>query len=129
MLLAGCTSFADREPAPVEAAPTTTADPGVCPAERAEPDPGRPRVDYDFRLSDDLRTVTGSETVRFAPDVPTPPRGAGAATFDAAVRCYVDATTWTIANPEDVAAALSDPPAAVEVLIRADALDEDDIPR
>ncbi|RZU33239.1 M1 family aminopeptidase [Blastococcus saxobsidens] len=77
LLLAGCTSFADATPDPGAAAPTTAPappavpDPTVCPAERAAPDPARPAIDYVFRLSDDLRTVTGSETVVFTPDVPT----------------------------------------------------------
>ncbi len=53
----------------------------------------------------------------------------GAETFDAAVRCYVDANAWTIATPDDVGAVLADLPAAVAVLARAGALDEDDFPR
>ncbi|SDX53045.1 Peptidase family M1 [Modestobacter sp. DSM 44400] len=44
---------------------------GACPAERAAPDPDRPVVDVDFSLSDDGRTVTGSESVVFTPDLPT----------------------------------------------------------
>ncbi|RBY91583.1 peptidase M1 [Blastococcus sp. TBT05-19] len=74
LLLSGCTSFADGDPPRVDAAPATTqapADPTACPAERAGPDPDRPVIDYDFRLADDLRTVTGSETVVFTPDLPT----------------------------------------------------------
>jgi hypothetical protein len=73
-LLTGCTSFADGDPARVAEAPAPVeapADPGACPTERAEPDPDRPEIGYDFRLSDDLRTVTGRETVVFTPDVPT----------------------------------------------------------
>src|SRR5690606_12047966 len=56
--------------------------------ERAEPDPDRPVVALDFRLADDLRTVTGTETVVFTPDrvvgelvfrlVPNGPEPAGA---------------------------------------------------
>ncbi|MDP9390072.1 MAG: peptidase M1 [Actinomycetota bacterium] len=53
----------------------------------------------------------------------------GAEMFDAAVRCYVDANAWTIATPDDIGAALADLPAAVAVLTRAGALDEDDVPR
>ncbi|MCW2637305.1 MAG: uncharacterized protein JWQ99_3672 [Blastococcus sp.] len=78
LLLSGCTSFADTlaaegsagstragtSPSP-EAAPKAT-----CPAERAAPDPDRPIVDLTFRLEDDRRTVTGSETVTFTPDLP-----------------------------------------------------------
>jgi hypothetical protein len=77
LLVAGCTSFADGDPARVDAAPATPAtpsapeDPIACPAERSAPDPDRPEIVYDFRLSDDLRTVTGSETVLFTPDLPT----------------------------------------------------------
>jgi hypothetical protein len=66
-LLAGCTG-----PAPVAAAPaTTTPAPGACPAGRAAPDPDRPVVDLAFSLGEDRRTVTGSETVVFTPDLPT----------------------------------------------------------
>ena len=54
---------------------------------------------------------------------------AGAEAFDAALRCYVDANAWTIATPDDVGAALAELPAAVAVLTRAGALDEDDVPR
>lgn len=55
-------------------------------------------------------------------------RRAGAEDFDAAVRCYVDATAWAVATPEDVAAALADLPEATDVLVEAGALDEDDLP-
>jgi hypothetical protein len=69
LLLPGCTSFADTVTA---AAPTSgPAAEGGCPAERAQPDPHRPQVGLDFRLEDDGRTVTGSETVAFTPDRPT----------------------------------------------------------
>ncbi|MCA0146035.1 M1 family aminopeptidase [Blastococcus sp. LR1] len=74
VLLTGCTSFADGDPAGAAATPAppeAAVDPGACPTERAAPDPDRPEIDYDFRLSDDLRTVTGRETVVFTPDLPT----------------------------------------------------------
>jgi aminopeptidase N len=61
--LAGCTA-----PGGPEAAPPPTAG---CPVtERAVPDPDRPLVELDFRLEDDLRTVTGSQTVALTPDLP-----------------------------------------------------------
>jgi aminopeptidase N len=42
-----------------------------CPAiERAAPAPDRPVIDLEFRLDDDLRTVTGTENVTFTPDLP-----------------------------------------------------------
>ena len=47
---------------------------------------------------------------------------AGAARFDAAVRCYVAANAWRIAVPADFAAAIRDLPAAVRVLREAGAL-------
>jgi hypothetical protein len=91
LALSGCTSFADA--AATRGAPTAAtesaepADPR-CPAERAEPDPDRPEVALDFRLADDRRSVTGTETVRFTPDrdvrelvfrlVPNGPRSASA---------------------------------------------------
>ena len=52
---------------------------------------------------------------------------AGAEAFDAAIRCYVDATAWSIATPEDVGRALADLPEALAVLNRAGALDKDDL--
>ncbi|RBY97245.1 peptidase M1 [Blastococcus sp. TF02-8] len=74
LLLSGCTSFAEGDPerdhAPPAASPTSS-DPAACPDGRAAPDPDRPEIAYDFRLADDLRTVTGSETVVFTPDLPT----------------------------------------------------------
>jgi hypothetical protein len=75
LLLTGCTSFADGLTAS-EATPAPGTSPGgpadgdgSC-AERAEPDPDRPRIALDFELADDLRTVTGTETVVFTPDLP-----------------------------------------------------------
>jgi hypothetical protein len=56
-------------------------------------------------------------------------RRAGAAAFDAAVCCYLDADAWRIATPADVGAALAGLPAAVRVLQDAGALDEGDVPR
>jgi hypothetical protein len=47
---------------------------------------------------------------------------AGAEKFDAAIRCYVNANAWRIANPSDLAAALKSLPAAVDVLRKAHAL-------
>jgi hypothetical protein len=54
---------------------------------------------------------------------------AGAAAFDAAVRCYVDARAWSIARPRDVAAALARLRPALDVLVRAGALQPGDLPR
>lgn len=47
---------------------------------------------------------------------------AGAARFDAALRCYVAANAWTVADPVDLEKALRGLPAAVGVLRRAGAL-------
>ncbi|WP_324274451.1 hypothetical protein [Blastococcus brunescens] len=73
LLLTGCTSFADPPAAPDAPAPSAPAaapeDVGGCPAERAEPDPDRPEISLDFALADDRRTVTGTETVTFTPDL------------------------------------------------------------
>jgi aminopeptidase N len=52
---------------------------------------------------------------------------AGPEAFDAAIRCYVDADAWSIATPEDLAAALADLPDALDVLVDAGALDESDL--
>jgi hypothetical protein len=46
----------------------------------------------------------------------------GAAKFDAALRCYVNANAWSIAEPADFAASLADLPAALAVLRKAGAL-------
>jgi hypothetical protein len=46
----------------------------------------------------------------------------GAAKFDAALRCYVNANAWRIARPKDVAAALASLPAALKVLRQAGAI-------
>ena len=54
---------------------------------------------------------------------------AGAEAFDAAIRCYVDASAWRIATPEDLGRALADLPEALAVLNTAGALDKDDVPR
>jgi hypothetical protein len=48
---------------------TPTGDPG-CPAQYADPDPNRPQITLTFDLSADLGTVTGTERVRFTPDMP-----------------------------------------------------------
>ncbi len=53
---------------------------------------------------------------------------AGPDAFDTAIRCYVDAAAWTVATPSDLAAALADLPAALDVLVEAGALDEEDLP-
>ncbi|WP_448615505.1 peptidase M1 [Modestobacter sp. URMC 112] len=57
-------------PAPVPGPAPPPAQAGGCPDERAAPDPDRPVVDLDFSLSDDRRTVTGTERVVFTPDLP-----------------------------------------------------------
>ena len=49
--------------------PAAEAEEAGCPAERAEPDPDRPEVSLDFTLADDRRSVTGTETVVFTPDL------------------------------------------------------------
>lgn len=71
LLLTGCTSFAGTVtgPAPTVASPSPDEAQATSCDERAEPDPDRPEIALDFRLSDDLRTVTGTETVVFTPDL------------------------------------------------------------
>lgn len=71
LLLAGCTAADGTTPGAVPSTPAPTTEPGACPAERAEPDPDRPRVDLEFSLAEDGRTVTGTETVSFTPDLDT----------------------------------------------------------
>jgi hypothetical protein len=69
LLLTGCTSFADTVAQSDAPAPSATPEEESCPAERARPDPDRPEVSLDFRLADDRRSVTGTETVVFTPDL------------------------------------------------------------
>ena len=93
---------------------------------RLEGDVGDSMADFaDDGTSTYFRVVygKGGAALRAARDA------AGAAAFDAAIRCYVDANAWTIATPDDVGAVLADLPAAVAVLARAGALDKDDLPR
>jgi hypothetical protein len=78
LLLPACTSFADTlaDPPTQETVEPTDPGPGpvgadACPDQRAEPDPDRPRITLDMRLEDDLRTVTGTQTVVFTADVAT----------------------------------------------------------
>ena len=47
---------------------------------------------------------------------------AGAAKWDAALRCYINKNAWRIANPNDLRAAMAKLPAAVHVLEQAGAL-------
>jgi hypothetical protein len=75
LLTAGCGSTSEAaapatsSPALSSSAPSTDA--GGCPRERAAPDPDRPVIGLTFSLAEDLRTVTGTETVVFTPDLPT----------------------------------------------------------
>ncbi len=64
VLTAGCTS-SPPEPGTVRVAPPE----GCAVGERAAPDPDRAVIEVDFRLDDDLRTITGTERVRFVPDL------------------------------------------------------------
>jgi hypothetical protein len=70
--LAGCWSSGSPPvelPSADATAPSSSAD--DCPGGRAQPDPARPVIDLHFALDADLRTVTGTETVVFTPDLPT----------------------------------------------------------
>jgi hypothetical protein len=53
---------------------------------------------------------------------------AGPEAFDAALRCYVDASAWSIATPADLGAVFADVPEAVRVLAEAQALGQEDLP-
>lgn len=81
MLLAGLlASSCSGSPAGSNPSPSSpaTAGPGTarpsptgsCPARYADPDPNRPRITLTFDASADLGTVTGTEGVRFVPDLP-----------------------------------------------------------
>ncbi len=75
LLLAGCGAAPDGVGFPPDPstneAQETPADEGACPAERAVPADDRPVVSLEFTLAENLRIVTGSETVTFTPDLPT----------------------------------------------------------
>jgi hypothetical protein len=73
LLTAGCTAAPEAAAPAPSGTPSAAPSPadGSCPAERAAPDPDRPVVDLEFSLADDLRTVTGTETVVFTADLPT----------------------------------------------------------
>jgi aminopeptidase N len=118
LLSPGCASFADtvageRAAPPGAAEPTEpTPEAGSCPTRRAEPDPDRPRIDLEFSLDDDLRTITGTETVTFTPDVPTdemvfrlvpngPTSGANELTVDAVRGEDVDDSGYEDAEGDD----------------------------
>jgi aminopeptidase N len=64
LLLTSCTGSPEEDDVRTEPAPACAA------GGRAAPAPDRPVVDLDFRLEDDLSTVTGTETVTFTPDLP-----------------------------------------------------------
>ncbi|WP_338105107.1 M1 family aminopeptidase [Modestobacter muralis] len=66
LLVTGCT-----DSGPGEAPAAVASSSGGCAAGRAAPDPDRPVVDLAFSLAEDRRTVTGTETVVFTPDLPT----------------------------------------------------------
>lgn len=68
MLLAGGASCRPQHPAAQPPAPRHAS--AGCPAAYAAPDPLRPVVRLAFDLSADRRQVTGTETVRFIPDLP-----------------------------------------------------------
>jgi len=74
-LSAGCVSSVDGDGRPSArdaAAPGgSDADPGGCPSRRAEPPADRPRIDLDFDLRPDGRSVDGTERVEFGPDIAT----------------------------------------------------------
>jgi aminopeptidase N len=72
-----------------------------------------------FRDDDDyVQTVYGKGTAALL----TARARAGPARFDAALRCYVAASAWRVAQPRDLAAALAGLPAATQVLRTAGAL-------
>lgn len=56
--------------APATPSPTASGQPDGCPAGYLAPDPQRPSVTLTFDLAADRRTVTGTERVRFTPDLP-----------------------------------------------------------
>lgn len=79
LLAAGCSAsggtYLDARPGPSGPSSSSPAAPGPggptsCPTAYAAPDENRPVIDLTFDLSDDLRTVRGTEQVAFTPDLP-----------------------------------------------------------
>ena len=105
--------------------PQKTADSGPAPPARtAEPLGHQPSGREDAAPEQPVRgqAVPGPAMDRDGAALLEAREQAGAEAFDAAVRCYVQAAAWRIAAPEDVAAALADLPAALDVLTGAGAL-------
>jgi hypothetical protein len=69
LLAAGCAAPGGTPPS--DDVPAAAPSAAGCPGGRAAPDPQRPVVDLAFALAEDRRTVTGTETVVFTPDLPT----------------------------------------------------------
>ncbi len=70
---AGCdpaSQQAGPSPTPAASSPAATSSPVSCATSYAEPDPKRPVIRLAFDLSADRRTVTGTQSVRFTPDLP-----------------------------------------------------------
>jgi Peptidase family M1 domain len=78
----------------------------------------RPTADYGADAADYYRLTYG----KGAAALRAARAAAGPVAFDAAIRCYVNANAWRIAEPSDVATALRDLPAAIAVLRTAGAL-------
>jgi hypothetical protein len=74
LFAAGCSSHTSGKGAPAAGASRSPSSGptqrDLCPAGYAEPDPNRPKITLTFDISDDLATVTGTEQVRFVPDMP-----------------------------------------------------------
>jgi len=75
LLLAGCAAAPDGigfPPAPSGTNQDGSAPPDeACPSDAVAPAADRPVISLDFYLAENLRIVTGSETVTFTPDLPT----------------------------------------------------------
>lgn len=91
------------------------------PSDRALVLPGRVG-DSTTSYGDDERGYYDTTYGKGAAALTAAREAAGAARFDAAIRCYVNANAWRIARPADLAAQLTSLPAAVKVLRDAGAL-------
>jgi hypothetical protein len=78
----------------------------------------RPTADYGGHARDYYAVTYGKGSAALQ----AARAAAGPAKFDAALRCYVNANAWRIAVPDDLARALADLPAAINILKRAGAL-------
>lgn len=74
LVLTGCSPVPEGivfPPQPASADPDVAVEDEACPAEAVAPPQDRPVIALEFSLAENLRIVTGTETLTFSPDLPT----------------------------------------------------------